>query len=378
MRIAMVTYLGEEGGVYTHIKNLASRISRLPDFELHIVALDEKDNIEDRFGCKVHFIKRGKFRGANYLYNPISIKRKISEINPDIVHVHQAFNYHSIACALSKNRPIVVTIHQGIVDEIERRLSPSIRRYFKLKIDKYLEKWLLKTASYVIAPNPLISEYLRGLIELKKICSIPNGVDLIRIQESKPYTNFNHPCILYVGRLETLKRVDILLEATQLIKKSIPDINIYIIGSGSQENKLKNQAKQLNIEDNTKFMGFIPQDEIYSYYKSADIFVNPSQDGIFNLTTIEAMACGVPVITSNVYKNIQYIIEDGKTGLLYEYGNKFDLANKLIALLQNTKLREMMAGAGQERAKEYSWDKIAEKTMNMYKEIFGSSNLFHK
>jgi glycosyltransferase involved in cell wall biosynthesis len=273
-----------------------------------------------------------------------------------------------------RNYVAVVTIHQEIADEIERRLAPSVRKYIKLKIDRYLESWLLGVTSYVIAPNPLIFEYLGGKIESKKICSIPNGIDLIKIQESQLYNDFNHPCILYVGRLEPLKRVDILLEATKIIKESIPDINTYIIGTGSQENVLKIYARQLNIENNTKFMGFIPQDEIYSYYKSAEIFVNPSQDGIFSLTTLEAMACGVPAVTSNIF-NIPYVIEDGKTGLLCEYGNKFDLANKLIALLQSRELREKIAIAGHEKAKEYSWERVASETLDIYRKLYTQVHL---
>src|SRR3972149_458891 len=160
MRIVMLTYLGKEGGVYTHIKNLASRISKFPDIELHIIGLNEKDYIEDQSGYKVHFIKKRNSIGANYLYNPILIKKIIAEINPDIVHVHQAFNYHSIACMLHKSGGTVLTIHQVISDEIQRRLPQSTKRYIKLKINNYLEKWLLEKASCVIAPNPLISDYL--------------------------------------------------------------------------------------------------------------------------------------------------------------------------------------------------------------------------
>jgi glycosyltransferase involved in cell wall biosynthesis len=366
MRIAMVTYLGKEGGVYTHIKNLASRISKFPGIELHIVVLSEKDNIEDRFGSKVHFIKRSKNKGANYIYNPFLIKRKIVEIDPDIVHIHQAFNYHSIAGILLKKPAIIVTIHQRITDEIVRRLPPSIERSIKLKIEGYLEGWLMRTSSYIIAPNPLIYESLDGEIESRKIYPISNGIDMIKIQESPQYDGFNHPCILYVGRLEYLKRVDLLLEATKIIKESIPDITTYIIGSGSQKEEFQDQVRLLNIDGNIKFIGFIPQDEIYSYYKSADIFVNPSQDGVFSLTTIEAMASGIPVITSNIYKNIHFLIEDGKTGLLSEYGNKSDLANKLLILLKNKELREIMGKSGQEIAKEYSWDQIASDTLKLY------------
>ena len=372
MKVAIVTYLGEEGGVYTHIKNIAIRISRFHNVELHIIVLSEKDCTEKLFGSTVHFIKREYFRAANYFYNPTLIKNKILEIDPDIVHVHQAFNYHSIAvCALTRKYPLIVTIHQGMADEIKNRLSPSLRRYIKLKINPYLEKRMLKRASHIIVLSPHVKEYFSDL--KSKITVIPNGVDFEEIQNSGQKRDIAHPSIFFAGRLEKVKGVNILLRAIPHIKRLIPDVKVYIAGSGSEENKLKNLVKELNLTENVRFLGFISGDAKWSYYKSIDLCVVPSINEAFGLSSLEAMACGKPVVASNV-GGIPYVVENGKTGLLFECGNIDDLAEKIIALLQNKELREKMEKAGQERAKEFSWDKITDRTVELYMKVTSKQN----
>lgn len=373
MKIAILTYWGDKGGVYIHVMNIATRVSKLPDVDLHIVALSEKSCTDELFGGTAHFLKRAKSAGANYFYNPFLIRNKIMEIDPDLIHIHTTINSQAIAALmLPKRYPIIVTIHQSIEDDIRNRLPPSTRRRIKLKIEPYLEKQLLKRASQTIVPYPLLGEHVNGMIQKDKIRYIPNGVDTANIQNLNTHTQLEHPCILYVGRLVKIKAVDILIKAIPIIKNLIKDITLYIIGSGHEEGKLRSIVNELNIEKNVTFLGFIPQYEIYPYYRSTDVFVNPHKDGAFSLTTIEALACGTAVITSNV-GGISWIMEDGKTGLLFEFGDVNSLAERAITLLQSKELRKKMGEAGLEKVKEFSWDKIADKTVNLYREVISEA-----
>jgi glycosyltransferase involved in cell wall biosynthesis len=96
--------------------------------------------------------------------------------------------------------------------------------------------------------------------------------------------------------------------------------------------------------------------------------VFPSIYEPFGIVLLEAMACGKPVVASNV-GGIPFVVEEGKTGLLFESGNVEDLADKIMTILENEELGEKMGEAGRERAKEFTWDKIAERTVEVYKEI---------
>jgi len=99
-----------------------------------------------------------------------------------------------------------------------------------------------------------------------------------------------------------------------------------------------------------------------------DVCVFPSRYEPFGIVLLEAMASGKPVVASKV-GGIPFVVEDGKTGLLFERGNVEVLAEKIIMLLRDEELRKRMGEAGRERAKEFTWDKIAKQTVDLYKEI---------
>ena len=368
MKIAMLTYWGDEGGVYMHVMNIATRASKLPDVDLHIIALSEKNCTGELFGGTAHFLKRAKSMGANYFYNPFLIRNKIMEINPDLIHIHTTVNSHAIAALmLPKRYPIIVTIHQSIEEDIKNRLPPSTRRWIKLKIEPYLEKRLLKKAECIITPSPHMKGYYSTV--KNKISVVPNGVDLEEVRNSgQTKEDIIHPSILFMGRLEKVKGVDILIRSIPFVADAIPDIHTYIAGSGEEENKLKRLVKKLDIPENVTFLGFISGDVKWSYYKSTDLFVLPSLNDNAPVALPEAMACGKPVVASNV-GGVPYMVEDGVTGLLFKCGDVEELAEKAIALLQNKEMREKMGVAGLEKAKEFSWDEIADRTVELYREV---------
>jgi glycosyltransferase involved in cell wall biosynthesis len=124
----------------------------------------------------------------------------------------------------------------------------------------------------------------------------------------------------------------------------------------------------LNIENYVDFLGFLSGEKKYTYYKSADIYVQPSRYETFGIAILEAMACGKTVVASNV-GGIPFLVIDGETGLLFENGNVRDLAEKILNLLNDKELREKMGKAGKKRAEEFTWDKIAKQTVEVYKEI---------
>ena len=372
MKIAILTYWGDKGGVYIHVMNIATRVSKLPDVDLHIVALSEKSCTNELFGGTAHFLKRAKSAGANYFYNPFLIRNKIMELDPDLIHIHTTINSHAMAALmLPKRYPIIVTIHQSIEDDIRNRLPPSTRRWIKLKIEPYLEKRLLKKAECIITPSPHMKEYYSTV--KNKISVVPNGIDFGEIENSN-YAEMDtlHPSILFMGRLEKIKGVDILIRSIPFVANSIPDVHLYIAGSGEEEGKLKHLVKKLDIGANVTFLGFVSEDEKWSYYKSTDLCVVPSVEEPFGIVLLEAMACGKPAIASNV-GGIPYIVEDGKTGLLFECGDIEGLTEKVITLLQNKKMREKMGAAGLEKAKEFPWDKIVDKTLILYEKLFSES-----
>jgi len=374
-------------GVHNHVKNLSIALSK-KHIDVHIVGIGDEDAAErkrlmlgEEFGFTLHLIKDidrtlfGKIMTwvfTQYLYYPLLILKEILELKPDIVHIHGNHPPYPVIGVMMrkffKKIPVIFTVHG--VYEMEARYEKP-RTGIKRKVNKYFIDKVLAYVPYIIVVSSPLKPPITKITN-SKIYIIPNGINLREIQNAEicNHIKVKHPSVFFIGRLERRKGVDILLRAISIIKKEMPEICGYIMGGGPLENELKELTKKLDIEENVNFLGFKSEKEKYSYIKSVDICIIPSRYEPFGIVCLEAMACGKPVVASNV-GGLPYVIEDGKSGLLFERGNAKDLANKIIFLLQlqNEDLRNKMGEAGQERAKNFTWDKIAERTLKLYNDV---------
>ena len=226
-----------------------------------------------------------------------------------------------------------------------------------------------------------ISNYTKSLIleqgiKPKSIVVIPLGVAKDHLL-TPPQANidavlhrFNvtldRPIILYTGWLIARKGPQILVKALSHIRKL--DWHAIFVGPDHGcKGSLIQQAVDLGLYNRVKISDAIPIDELYALYNLASIFIFPtmSNDEGFGLVALEAMAHGLPIIASNVGA-IPEVVENGKTGLLFQAGDDKGLAEKIEHLLQSIDLRKTMSGAGIQKAKELSWRKTAEKLSDLY------------
>ncbi len=382
----MVSDFKEGGGVHTHVKNLSIALSKKPDIELHIVSVNDVNTskrkrilkLSKEFGFSLHLIKSlertfwGKIMTwvfTDYIYYPLLIIKEILKLKPDIVHIHGVTHPPSpvvgvLLWIFFGEIPLILTAHGIYEIEIshEKHRGTGIKR----KVNNFIADKVIACVPYIIA----VSQSVKNLIAQKphsKIYVIPNGINFQEIRNAKicNHIGVKHPSIFFIGRLVGIKGVDILLKAVLIIKKKIPDVYVYIAGIGPLEKELKELAKKLNVEENVDFLGFVSENEKWFYLKSSDLCVFPSRYEPFGIVLLEAMVCGKAIIASNV-GGIPDIIDTGKTGLLFECDDINDLAKKIIYLLQNKMLRDKMGEAGKKKAKEFSWDNIAEKTAELY------------
>ena len=357
-----------KGGVQMHIDRLANHLSKREDIELHLITFGSKEKEIENGNLRIHVLKR---RLPGYFHLPFEVmilRREILKINPDIVHAHESCMPYSTAAALvSKKYPTLLTMHMVITEWV--RLEGESSTLTRL-ITMPNEKYVLSKIPNIIAVSPYVKDLIDDMTQ-SKVYVVSNGVDFENVENIRQYELDGH-VIFCVGMLEKRKGVDILIRAILVIKKAVPDVHLFIGGIGGEEMNLKNLVKELNIEESVKFLGFISEEEKYSYYKSADVCVFPSRFDWSPVVLPEAMACGNPVVASNV-GGIPYIVEDGKTGLLFELENVDDLAEKIITLLKDKELRDKMGNAGREKAKEFTWEKVAERTVWVYGKILQQS-----
>lgn len=182
-----------------------------------------------------------------------------------------------------------------------------------------------------------------------------NGVDLTQYQPGKKSKT---PLLLYVGRLTTAKSIHILLSAFVQTLQAVPTATLVIAGDGPNRQKLEKLSTKLGLTSQVTFLGKVSEDEKIKLYQKAWVFINPSLLEGWGITTIEANACGTPVIASNV-PGLRDAVVDGQSGILVPYGNIQALTMTLTLLISNTKLRQKLSTGAAKLAQNYDWNKSA-------------------
>lgn len=245
------------------------------------------------------------------------------------------------------------------------------------------EAEVLRESDVIVAESPASQYHLMQDygVEAARIQVIPCGVDvhLFRLQSRQIARTalalpLSSPLLLFVGRLQALKGIDVLLRAAQLVCQRYENIQILIIGGageaqqgpeGVERRRLQALGEQLNLGKRLQFIEAQPQATLAQYYAAADVLVMPSYYESFGLVVLEAMACGLPVIASQVGGLASTVLHE-QTGLLVPAGNWQAFAQAILRLLAAPHLREAYGEAGRERAQTFSWSRIVERTIQLY------------
>ena len=213
---------------------------------------------------------------------------------------------------------------------------------------------------------------------------ISPGVDVhtfrpLKPEETKVETDLPARYIFCLSRIDTNKGHDFLLYAFDKVRTQIPDIDL-VIGGGS----LKPQPRELEVRgmmeeiiaekdmhERVHIIGYVPDEMLVPHYRQAELFVLPSVFEPFGMTTLEAMACGVPVVASK-FGGIRTVIDSGKNGLLVDPTDPDEFSEAIVKILKDQKLAEYLEKQGyQTIQKYYSWEAIAERHIKFYARFIG-------
>jgi glycosyltransferase involved in cell wall biosynthesis len=230
---------------------------------------------------------------------------------------------------------------------------------------RLVEDLNIRQARHIIAHTRLIRENLISAgAKAAAISLIPNGVDLAFINSCPPAADGYD--IIFVGRLIREKGADLLIKAAALAKAKLGEIRCLIIGDGPEKEKLKRLAADLGLARNVFFKENLEYSEVISCLKAAKVFVFPSMREGFGIAVLEAMACGVPVITVNHPLNAsRELVEESLAGVVCEPAAEA-IAQEISRYLHNENLRQQAASRGREFAAGYDWDAIAAKSEELY------------
>lgn len=308
--------------------------------------------------------KRQINSAVKYLVYPCIVKTKVKKEN--IKHVtSQDLAY---LLELVKLKKTIVTCHDLIPWVYDNNRLPTWKMNIKglkkadriITISEYSKSEIIKHVGYpeeqISIASPAVDHnnyYVKRDKTIVRKLGIPD----------------NYKVILYVGSEQPRKNVPFLFEAISQLKKKLPEIKLLKIGTpqvpGARE-KLIKLTETLGIQNEVIFVGYVSENDLTEYYNAAELFVFPSLYEGFGLPPLEAMACGTPVITSNLTSLPEVVGDSAITADPYDV-NAF--AEAMYALLTDEKLREKIMSKGLKRAKLFSWEKSAQETLKAYKSL---------
>jgi D-inositol-3-phosphate glycosyltransferase len=241
-------------------------------------------------------------------------------------------------------------------------------------------------ADRVVAPSPWEKEQMifYHQAQPEKIKVIPCGVDLkvfkpiISLTAKKFLGLLEKKFILFVGRIDAIKGIDVLIRAIHHLTckplRSNQELGLIIVGGemdadpqmeNQEMQRLRKMVARMKLQDRVAFWGSQRQDLLPYFYSSAEALVLPSRYESFGMVALEAMACGTPVIASRV-GGLQYTVEDGRTGFLTPEGDWRLLAERICEIIENPPLREKLVAAAKEKVKQFGWPTITKKVLSLY------------
>jgi phosphatidylinositol alpha 1,6-mannosyltransferase len=355
MRIMIVTdqYPPMVGGVPTVTSGLARDFAQL-GHQVWVVApsygTHDTRNVEDKVRIyRFSSFEWPAYEGLRIPFLPfVPVRNLIKKSDPDIIHIHSPIVLGNIAQIMAGGlrKPVIATNHYMPINMNTALMSdPLIGRYLNNITYSYLVHFCNR-CEYVTTPTQTALNllYERGLRAPAR--PISNGIDLQKfapgIREPEVLQRFKlpteQPLLLHVNRLSEEKRIDVLIDALAKVKS---DTHLALVSTGPAEAELRAQVERLHLQKRVSFLGFVQEDDLLLLRRAADFFAIPSEAELQSLATMEAMACGLPVIAANAWA-LPELVHHEENGFLFKPGNSDELAKYIDILAGDVPLRKRM------------------------------------
>ena len=371
MRIGMVLYptFGGSGVLATELgKALAKK-----GHEIHFISYRQPARLEAFLeNVFFHEVSIPKYPLFDYAPYETALAGKIVEIvrsnKLDLLHVHYAIPHASAALLAkqilaedNKYIPVLTTLHGTDITLVGREASyePVV-------------SWSINNSDAVTAVSKsLVEDTLEHFQVKKEVLMIPNFIDFDRFNK-KPKEHFkkaiapnNEKILVHTSNFRKVKRVDDVIRLFHIVQHEIPS-KLLLIGDGPERSNIEKTCRELKVCDKVTFLG--KQEAIEEILSVCDLFILPSERESFGLSALEAMACEVPVISTNAGGLAEVNIH-GKTGYTSEIGNYEEMAQFALDLLQNEEKLESFRHAALEQAKKFNLEDIRLQYIELYQKL---------
>ncbi len=358
MKVALVSpYAWDRpGGVQSHIRSLATELRRR-EHETLVIApairrLNETENVA-RAGLAVGIPANGSV--APIAFGPIAaaaLRRALRAFRPEVLHLHEPLipSVSLLALMGRPQVPVVGTFHAAANKSAGYRVGRAV-------LDRAARRLTLRTAVSEAARD-LVSRYFPGDYSIT-----PNGVEVERFASAQPLGLAGRKKVLFFGRIERRKGLDLLLEAMAQLHD--PDVRLVVGGDGPQVQGTRTKAEALGIR--AEFLGRVVEEDVAGLYRAADVYVAPNLRGeSFGIVLLEAMAAGVPVVCSDLPGFRSAV---GDAALLVPPGDAVALAAAIRTALGDR--HEDLSRRSRERAQAFDWSVLAPGIEALYERALG-------
>lgn len=354
------------GGIENHVRILAEgQAARGHDVTVLVTSLGRHTQTTSLDGVRV--IKAARL--ATVASTPLSVGLPLAlrTLPADILHLHFPYPVGEMSAWLAgRGRATVMTYHSDVV-----------RQAGILRIYRPLMERVLARMDRIIATSPAYaasSPYLRANADRVRV--IPLGIDLTPFVTPDPAAvaaraRYGEPLLLFMGRLRYYKGLDVLLRALPLVEGA----RLVVAGSGPMGAEWRALAESLGVAGRTLFIGDVSDGEQRALYQAADVYVLPAtqRSEAFGVALIEAMASGLPVVTTEIGTGTSYVNQAGVTGLIVPPHDPPALATAIRALLDDPQRRAAMGAAARARAvSEFDQATMLERVLALYDETLDS------
>ena len=355
------------GGMETALKEICESLTDQVEFQ--VIVANTRCRTEHENG-KVRLTRVASMGKCLSLPVAPSFPLWAQRFDADLIHVHLA-NPLAELSALLANRdiPVVAHFHSDVV----RPLPPVLRNVYGRFLHAFYRR-----VNCIVVPSPSHIEISKFVPKYRDKCRVvPYGIPLERFEldetsrKKADELRDGLPTVLFVGRLVHYKGVEFLIRAMADTKA-----RLRIVGTGPLEDSLRNLAREKGLADRVEFLGQVSEQDLIAHYHACDVFALPSitNQEMFGLVQLEAMACRKPVISTNLPTGVPWVNQHGQTGYTVSPGNSEELAQSIQLLLSNRELREEMGEAGRVRVEQhFTSAKMAEAMLQVYQETLSAS-----
>jgi len=366
MRVALVSeyYFPHLGGITEHVHNLALELDRAGHGAIvitsHLPGEGKDEPFVRRVGRSRLFFSNGSFSRFTTGWGlKAKIERILKDEQIDLVHLHAplspTLNPLTLSAANGLGIPAVATFHSWFPHSL-----------FVQAIGKVLQKLMDQIAAKIAVSEPVIrahERYFRADWEV-----IPNGVRVGYFHPNgRLFTDAiaSGPRLLFLGRLDPRNGLDTLLEAMPGILRSYPKAQLLVAGSGPLRRHYEGRARE--IKENVRFLGYV-YDERPDWYGTSDLYLCPTTRASFGITLLEAMACGTPLVVSDII-GFRELIDGGEEALLVGADDPQAWAEAVVRLIGDPAKRAAMQLAGMHKAARFAWPRVAEQVIKLYEKV---------